>query len=262
MDWFFVIIVGAIIFSRLALPYFQKKAIEKSWGEFAQKSGLTLISASLFSTPKVTGKYKGFDYELYASKSTFEKKTRTVIEIFFPQFLDCHLHLYRESIFTMKLENVFTGKDRDLKTGDTVFDKSFKIESNIPQKIGNLLTREVREKLLCKKDFITDISISGNGVHYERVAQDDIFSGTGISGTGIIGDISLLEYLSDTLLELVKNACEMESLPVDRKQLTDSSIHVSELSSSNSSEEEKICYSCGASVPAITQFCINCGKKM
>ena len=68
---FFAAIAGIAI----AVSYYNNKAIQEAWGRFAMNSGLILSQSGMFSSPRVTGDYKGFDYILHSfSRGSGEKQ--------------------------------------------------------------------------------------------------------------------------------------------------------------------------------------------
>ena len=251
----FIVIVGVCSIFMLA-TYFENKTILEVWGKFAQNAGLTLMPGStfLYSLPRVTGTYKGFDYQLYKCiKRLGQGKTSatfTIIEITFPAPLDCHLNIYTDKRHMGERDNI--------ETGDREFDKVFIIKSQTPQKIAKLLTQELRQKMLSRQIFI-DISLSGQGISYTASVR-------GLKDTGAI------EYLSDIMSELAKNACKIEGITgQERERITDSGPSYEQSDgdfTGNSSRVqsdrngEKLCSSCGASVPVINRFCLNCGKQL
>lgn len=148
------------------------------------------------------------------------------------------------------------GERDNIETGDREFDKVFIVKSRTPQKIAKLLTQELRQTMLSRQIFI-DISLSGQGISYTASVR-------GLKDTGII------EHLSDIMAELAKNACEIEGITEqERKRITDrkSSSGLYEQTGSDirvqsDGNREKTCSSCGASVPVINRFCLNCGKQI
>ena len=289
-----IIFFGGFICLGLAITYYNNKAIQEAWGRFAMNSGLIMNQGGMFSTPRVTGDYKGFDYLLYTfSKGSGKSRTTyTGITMNFPKYIDCHLHVYQEGFFS-KIGKALGGQD--IQIGNREFDDAFMIKSQTPGKVDRILTPDLMRNMLNGKHLI-NMSISGNGIHYEQV--------------GIIKDVANLTYISEIMWMMANNACAMEGITVGQRELPDGnyrdgsnydsprqiassynspsynlpssfippsqSSFVGAYSEQNQSDftsagsasfsspgtGERSCVSCGASVPVENKYCINCGRLM
>ena len=114
---------AGIIGIGIAVSYFNNKATQDAWGRFAMNSGLILNPGSMFTAPRVTGDYKGFDYVLYSFTRRHGKNstTYTAINMNFPKYVDCNLHIYQEG-FLSKIGKAFGGQD--IQIGEREFDEA------------------------------------------------------------------------------------------------------------------------------------------
>jgi len=251
---------------------------------FAEGANLIFTSESWFSKPRVYGNYKGFEYLLHIITQSCGKNTTffTSIVINFPRYVDVDLYLYQEN-FATKIKKVFGAQD--IQIGDREFDEAFMIKSQTPEKIKQILTPELKQKILYRRHMI-NLSVSGNEINF--------------TNRGIIKDVGTLTFISDLIWEMTKNICEIEGISAQEKQIPDLSYQApskslpsyspktqenlwsnftspeSDFTSIKSETEsqtqrtrfgssgtgEKICSSCNASVPENNRYCINCGRQM
>lgn len=287
---------GGFICLGLAITYYNNKAIQDAWSRFAMNSGLVMNLGGIFSTPRVSGNYKGFDYLLhtFSRGSGKSRTTYTGITMNFPKYIDCHLHVYQEG-FLSKIGKALGGQD--IQIGDREFDQVFMIKSQTPGKVDRILTPDLMRNMLNGRHLI-NMSVSGNGINYEKI--------------GIIKDVANLTYISEIMWMMANNACIMEGIAVGNMELPDRNYRSEEdydrpqqiASSYNSPSPsynqpssfitpsqssfsdtynnqgqsnftsagsasfsspgtgERTCVSCGASVPVANKYCINCGRLM
>jgi len=274
----------------LAVSYYNNKAIQDAWGRFAMNAGLILNQGGMFSTPRVSGDYRGFDYLLhtFSRGSGKSRTTYTGITMNFPKYVDCHLHVYQEG-FLSKIGKALGGQD--IQIGDREFDQAFMIKSQTPGKINGILTPDLMRNMLNGRHLI-NMSVSGNGIHYEHI--------------GIIKDVANLTYVSEIMWMMANNICTLEGISqgrlsdgnyrtdrsYDRPQQIASAtpapsynqpssfippqspsfsggyqgqsdfISNEPTSFSTPGTGERSCVSCGASVPVANKYCINCGRLM
>jgi hypothetical protein len=288
-----IIFFAAIVGIAIAASYYNNKAIQEAWGRFAMNSGLILSQGGMFSSPRVTGDYKGFEYLLhtFSRGSGKSKTTYTGITMNFPKYIDCHLNVYQES-FMSKIGKALGGQD--IQIGDREFDEAFMIKSQTPEKIDKILTPDLRRNMLHGKHLI-NISVTGQGINYEKI--------------GIIKDVANLTYVSEIMWFMANNACTMAGITPEQRELSDNNYgtdrnydrpsqfdssckpqsssynqqspsFMSSFSKPDNNQAqsdftgsepasfsspgtgERSCVSCGASVPVANKYCINCGRLM
>jgi len=173
-------------------------SVTESWAKFANDTGLNITVEQ--SLPKITGKYKGFDYmlETFTQGSDYGIVTFTVITILLPEAVNYHFHIYYENSWD-KMEKMLG--EKDIQIGNKEFDSSFIIQSQTPDKINKVFTSELQRKMLYRSDLI-NISLSGNKIVNET--------------SKLIKNQGELLYLSEILLEVAINAFDKELDSLER----------------------------------------------
>ena len=195
--------MGAIFAIVFAVGHFNKKAIEEAWGRFSERYGLYLTKGTLFSNPRVGGKYKGLDYSLFTFTrgSGKNKSTYTAIEMKLPHYDNvCHLHVYPEGFLSKIGKALGT---QDIQIGDSEFDAAFMIKSRTPDRIMQVLTPELKRQMLNGKHLI-NISLSGSTIYFEKL--------------GVIKDLLDLEYVSETMYHMGKIVLGDRGIPQEEKR--------------------------------------------
>ncbi|MEQ8173051.1 MAG: hypothetical protein ABRQ38_29470 [Candidatus Eremiobacterota bacterium] len=143
---FFLIFIIAIF--TLSSISSKQRAIQAVWKKFAVDSGLDITFERQVPFPKITGKYREFDYVLETvMKGTGEESIiYTVITIKLPERSAYNFHIYRKNFFFNKIEKIFGSKD--IQTGNIRFDDVFMIKISPDDKINEVFTPDLQRKLL------------------------------------------------------------------------------------------------------------------
>jgi len=183
----------------------QREALEK----FAASKGLKVGKSDLssLSSPTIYGDYKGFKYSFREEKTGPDVHVHVgtrdhhhhhhsfmVIELLLPPG-SCsthNLHIYQEG-FGAALEKAVGVQE--VQVGDQEFDSTFMIKSNTPEKIGKILTPELRQNLLKGKHMI-NMYVSGTRIFYKKRTDKIRYN---------IYDPQNLEYISEILYQIAEN---------------------------------------------------------
>ncbi|MEQ8172882.1 MAG: zinc ribbon domain-containing protein [Candidatus Eremiobacterota bacterium] len=229
------------------------------WRKFCDHAGLTMTAEKTSSFPVVKGIYKGFDYKLNVRKeyNGAGLKEYTVITMEIPEYRDCNLYIYQKTH-----KNIM---ETDINTGSMEFDRAFIIKSQTPYIIPDLLTSELKRKMLSGRHII-NMSLTGNKV--ENITE------------GIIGESQDLLYLSEIMWEFAMNACgesisdtsddtfkkpsklDIIHAQLQKKKALESDFTVDIHQNPSFLEKEKICPFCSSLSPAENKFCIECGREI
>lgn len=246
---------------------------KKVWEKFAGDHGLNITPGFLFSFPRITGTYKGFDYTLQTitEGDGDSSTTYTVIAFELPKPSKYTLHIYQEGFFS-KIGKMLGSQD--IQTGNREFDDAFMIKSNTSCMVPELLTSELQRKMMYGPHLI-NISLSENKLVNKAL--------------GTITEEKDLLYLSELLWELAMNICgekisdssydkfprplKHDKFPVtlksdivneklQKKQEPESDFTGNITDSQIFSKEEKRCPSCSCNSPAQNKYCIDCGREL
>ncbi len=229
------------------------------WRKFCDHAGLTMTAEKISFFPVVKGVYKGFDYKLNVRKeyNGTRQMEYTVITMEMPEDTDYNLHIYQEVHKNMM--------ETDINTGSMEFDRAFMIKSQTPYIIPDLLTPELKRKMLSGRHLI-NMSLTGNKV--ENITE------------GIIGEIQDLLYLSEIMWEFTMNACgenisdtsddtfkkpsklDIIHAQLQKKKALESDFTVDIHQNPSFLEKEKICPFCSSPSPAENKYCIECGREI
>lgn len=243
----------------------------KAWEKFATEAGLNIIYGNFFSMPKVTGKYKGFDYvlEIITEGDGESSTTYTLMTMNVPGPPGYNLQVYPEGLLS-KVGKMLGAQD--IQIGNKAFDDTFMIKSKTPDKIDKLLTRDVQRKMLYGPHLI-NISLSGNKL-VNKIPN-------------VITEPQDLLYLTDLMYDLTVNICgkqiaseKYDKKPYEKDQkllktrlpqsilpkqndfTSDFTSDFTDNKSHTPLREEKLCPSCGASSPAENRYCTDCGREI
>lgn len=150
----------------------------EAWRKVAERTGLKLIKGNFFRTPRIEGKYRGFDCILYIFSKTHGSDTGptcTGIDIKFPFQID----------YVFKI----SGRNLDISNSNA-------------KKVNEIITRELKNKML-DGTYPVNIHIeSYDRLHYEC--------------KGSLKDTDYILWLLDIMIELTENIYRTEGhqLPV------------------------------------------------
>jgi hypothetical protein len=133
---FFIVVVGGIIF----LVNRSAKTVNRTWGDLAARTGLTLKPAALFSSPELSGEYRQRALRVY-TYSVGTAKNRTT-------YSAVSLAVKNPSNSTLEITpsgtvGSFLGKlvnAQDVEIGEAEFDQRFVIKSNPPDFASKVLS--------------------------------------------------------------------------------------------------------------------------
>jgi len=183
-----------ILFVILEIMYYNNKLTEKIWKQFASANGLELKPAGIFSPPKVTGTYKGYDYILHIFSMGSKKSSKyTGIKVILPSPTNFELLIYRGDFIFERIAKAIGMQDIDV--GDREFDNAFIIKSNMPDVAKTLLSPVMRDKLLMKKDLI-HIKISDKEIRFQK--------------GGYMKNLDDITHISDIIREIGNNLLEIK----------------------------------------------------
>jgi hypothetical protein len=142
--FFPIIIIGVIVLIAMAANQ-QHKRVVASWGEAARRLGLQLEAGSRFSNPLITGNLNGIPVRVdsYTRRHNNNSTTYTRYQVRYPS-TGFDFELKREGGLT-KIVRFFGVKDVEM--GDAAFDDAFKITTDDPSRLQQLLTPSVRSGL-------------------------------------------------------------------------------------------------------------------
>lgn len=147
-----IIIFGCSLPIIFIFQLYNRSYMIKHWGEYARKRNLSLQKGWFLCNPRVTGKYKGFDYLLYTEKvNDYRNRTYTYIALTLPFLVDTGSFEFRN------ISLLFTiGQGKRFVTGDKEFDEKFTLIACEPEKVKEFFTPQFRRRLL---DFPRDIKV-------------------------------------------------------------------------------------------------------
>jgi len=141
--WLLAIFIG--LAALMAAASKQHRKTSATWGAVAQRLGLQLEPGSIFSSPKLSGSLNGIPLRVdsFSRRHGNQSTTYTRYQVRYPS-AGFDFMLKREGGLA-KIGHFFG--IRDIEVGDPGFDDAFKIQTNDPARLRQLLTPSVRSGL-------------------------------------------------------------------------------------------------------------------
>jgi hypothetical protein len=170
----------------LGTAYATRRARLRAWEELARRTGLAFEPGGYFTTPTLTGSYRGHQITLdtFKRSSGRSSTTYTRIVVFVNNQESIYLALYEEGVFS-KIGKFFGTED--VQVGDEEVDRRFIIKSRPETFAARVFTSiNLRGQLL--KARHVNIEIDGREIYLEE--------------RGDLTDADYIQFLFDLLSEL------------------------------------------------------------